>query len=72
MFNIVFQIGSWQPETGIGQHHVSLLDNEKPLWVGDFAEFVKCHNPGHTGPREKEPIPVLSVTTVLVRIIYEI
>lgn len=63
---LYFQIGSWQPETGIGQHHVSLLENQTPLWVGDFAELVRCHNPGITGAREVEPIPVLSVITVLV------
>lgn len=61
------KIGIWRPEPGIRQHHVSLNENEKPRWVGDFAEFVRCHNPGDTGPREIEPIPVLNVTTVLVR-----
>ena len=48
------------------EHRVSLQD-KTPLWVGDFAEFVKCHNPGNLKPQEPEAIPVLKVTTVLVR-----
>ena len=48
---------------------MSLLENETPLWVGDFAETVKCHNPGIMSPLETKPSPVLSVITVLVRII---
>ena len=45
---------------------MSLLDNETPLWVGDYAERVKCLNPGVMIPREKKPSPVLSIITVLV------
>ncbi|KAK2574078.1 Glutamate receptor 2 [Acropora cervicornis] len=61
----VQKIGSWQPDTGRDHHHVSLLDNETPLWVGDYAERVKCLNPGVMIPREKKPSPVLSIITVL-------
>ena len=64
-----FQIGSWHPETGIAQHHVALLDDESPQWIGDFAETVKCHNPGIMVPRETKPAPPLKVITVLVRMI---
>lgn len=67
----IFQIGSWQPEPGIRQEHVLLEDDTKPLWVGDFAELVRCHNPGETRRLEAEPIPVLNVITVLVRIIWD-
>ena len=45
---------------------MSLLDNETPLWVGDYAERVKCVNPGVMVPREKKTTPVLSIITVLV------
>ncbi|XP_068679822.1 glutamate receptor ionotropic, kainate 2-like isoform X2 [Montipora foliosa] len=61
----VKKIGSWQPHSGMEEYHVSLLDNETPLWVGDFAETVKCHNPGIMSPLETKPSPVLSVITVL-------
>lgn len=65
------QIGSWQPDTGVDHHHVSLLDNETPLWVGDYAERVKCLNPGVMVPRETKPTPVLSIITVLVRLAFD-
>lgn len=61
------QVGSWRPEPGIRHYHVSLNENEKLRWVGDFAEIIKCHNPGATGPHETEPLPRLKVTTFLVR-----
>ena len=61
------QVGSWLPEPGRGQEKVSINETEKLRWVGDFAEIIKCHNPGATGPHEKEPLPVLKVTTFLVR-----
>ncbi|XP_073257568.1 glutamate receptor 2-like [Porites lutea] len=61
----VKKVGSWRPEPGIRHYHVSLNENEKVRWVGDFAEIIKCHNPGATGPHETEPLPRLKVTTFL-------
>lgn len=61
------QVGSWRPEPGIRHYHVSLNENETVRWVGDFAEIIKCHNPGATGPHKTEPLPRLKVTTFLVR-----
>lgn len=64
---IILQVGSWRPEPGIRHYHVSLNENETVRWVGDFAEIIKCHNPGATGPHKTEPLPRLKVTTFLVR-----
>ena len=61
-------MGSWQPEPGANDLPVMVSSSKQPKWVGDFADFVKCHNPGKSGPSGTVGIPTLKITTVLVRI----
>ncbi|KAK2574075.1 Glutamate receptor 2 [Acropora cervicornis] len=52
-----------------GMDIMNVADNgvvQEPHWLGDFAEFVKCHNPGPPGSGPARRLPKVSITTVLV------
>ncbi|XP_068747188.1 glutamate receptor 2-like isoform X2 [Montipora capricornis] len=61
----VAQVGSWKPKPGDNDNSVSSKSSKEPHWLGDFAEFVKCHNPGNPGSGIERSLPKLSITTVL-------
>lgn len=60
-------MGSWKPKPGVNDNFVSSKSSKEPHWLGDFAEFVKCHNPGPPGSGPARRLPKVSITTVLVR-----
>ncbi|XP_029201413.2 glutamate receptor 2-like isoform X1 [Acropora millepora] len=63
--NGVVQVGSWKPKPGVNDNFVSTKSSKEPHWLGDFAEFVKCHNPGPPGSGPARSLPKVSITTVL-------
>ncbi|XP_020899708.1 glutamate receptor ionotropic, kainate 2 isoform X2 [Exaiptasia diaphana] len=61
----VEKVGTWNPSPQNDEESVTMKDVNPVQWVGDFADLVKCHNPGKPGKKFVRAKRVLRVTTVI-------